>query len=304
MQASRLIPFTIAGTICFLTAFVLGAGFWYFFGARARSPRGGGNTILQTGNQNSALPANTGNVNAENFNSLPTPAPTAAPEAKKAPAGEIEIPGGEVTLGGDAKLPLRRVDVSDFFIGETELTNAQYAEFVEAAKHQAPAGWKDGKFPPGTGDEPVVGITWADANDYCDWLSKELNATVRLPSEAEWERAARGDTDNKYPWGSEWNNEAAQTFETKGKILPVKSLPAGRSPYGVYEMAGNVWEWTSDLAVDEFGKPVLYEKTKQRVIKGGSAKEERKFLTIDARAARPENRASEFIGFRYVVIRK
>lgn len=306
MQSSRLIPFTIAGLICFAVAFVLGAGFWYFFNMNSRSRSGEvGNTTVQISNQNSVNQNSAANNSNTEVFGTPTPAPTATPEPKRAAAGEIKIPGGEVTLGGgETKLPLRRVSVSDFAIGETEVTNAQYAEFVEAAKHQAPMDWKNGNFLPGTSDEPVAGITWTDANDYCEWLSKELGATARLPSEAEWQRAARGDTDNKYPWGNEWNDEAAQSIETKGKIRPVKTLPAGRSPFGVYEMVGNVWEWTSDLAVDEFDKPVLYGKSKQRVIKGGAAKEERKYLTIDAHVPRPEDKASEMIGFRYVVIRK
>ncbi|MGI8786274.1 MAG: formylglycine-generating enzyme family protein [Pyrinomonadaceae bacterium] len=305
---SRLIPFTIAGTICFAAAFILGASFWYFFGTKPRS-QGGNNTTVQTSNQNSIET----NSNAANFNPTPNVASTAAPEVKKAPAGEIKISSGESTVGGEVmlskdegtlKMPLRRVSVADFAIGETEVTNAQYAEFVEAAKHKSPLDWKDGKFLPGTGDEPVTNITWADANDYCAWLSKELGATVRLPSEAEWERAARGDTDNKYPWGNKWNDEAAQSVETNGKIRSVKSLSAGRSPFGVYEMVGNVWEWTSDLVVDEFGKPVLHENSKRRIMKGGSAKENRKDLTIDVSAARPEDNASAWLGFRYVIIRK
>lgn len=312
-------PFTVAGVVCFLAAFILGAISWYFFGTKLRSAHGNNNTIVQTSKQNSAENnANATNLNVENANTAANiaPAAAAAPEIRKAPAGEIKIAGGEVMLGGgDTQLPLRRVNVSDFFIAETEVTNAQYAEFVEATEHRAPAGWRreDGKFPSETDNEPVAGITWADANDYCTWLSKEIGATVRLPSEAEWERAARGDNaDNKYPWGGEWNDEAAQSSEARGKVRPVKSFPAGRSPGGVYEMVGNVWEWTGDLAIDEFGKPSLFDgKSKQRIIKGGSAKESllkeeerKKYMTIDAHLNRPEEKASELLGFRYVVIRK
>lgn len=286
-------------------------------------PIGGGNntTIVQTSNQNSASvndsPPTMENSNAQNFNaedanqnSKPTPDKT--PEIKTAPAGEIAVTGGEVMLDGEIllgreaplKVPLRRESVSDFAVGETEVTNAQYAEFVEAAGHKPPLGWKGGKFPPDAGDYPVSNVTWADANDYCKWLGQEIGATVRLPSEAEWKRAARSDTSNKYAWGDQWSDEAAQSFETKGKVGAVKSFPAGRSPLGAFEMNGNVWEWTSDLVVDEFGKPVLYGKSKRRIMKGGSAQDEKKDLTIDARAGRPEDKASELIGFRYVVIRR
>jgi toxoflavin biosynthesis protein ToxD len=316
-SSSRLIPFTIAGIVCFLAAFLLGAVAWYFFfGAKPRSVRDGDSIFVQTGKQNpSENNSNAVISNVENIKpaAIEAVAAAATPEVKKAPAGEIKIAGGEVTLGGDdTKLPLRRVNVPDFFIGETEVTKAQYAEFVAATEHRAPDDWRGGKSPPETEDEPVTGVTWTDANEYCAWLSKETGAIVRLPTEAEWERAARGDTDNKYAWGEQWSDEAAQSPEAKGKIRSVKSFPAGRTPEGVYEMIGNVWEWTSDLAVDEFGKPVLFGgKFKQRIIKGGSAKESllkneerEKFMTIDAHLFRPEEKASELLGFRYVVIRK
>jgi formylglycine-generating enzyme required for sulfatase activity len=295
---SRLLPFTIAGIICFGAAFFLGATFWYFFGTSPRRFNNNPNTIIQVSNQTtSAGPAS----QAE---SSPTPLPT--PEPKKAPAGEVFVRGGETTLGGgDTKLPLRRVAVTDFFIAETEVTNEQYAAFVAAAGYKAPAHWKDGKFAPGTGKEPVVGVSWTDASAYCEWLSKELGAVVRLPSEAEWMLAARGgNAENQYPWGAEWTDEAASSAETSGKILPVRSFPAGRSPAGVYELLGNVWEWTNDVAEDEFGQPILFGKSKQRIIKGGSAREEKKYLTVTTRVPRPEERGSDTLGFRYVIIRK
>lgn len=294
---SRLLPFTVAGIICFGAAFFMGATFWYFFGTNPRRFNDNSKTVVQVNNQNSV-------VNSANSNDdLPTPTPT--PEPKKAPAGEVAVTGGEVTLGGgDSKLPLRRVAVSDFSIGETEVSNEEYSAFVEAAGYKAPGHWKAGKFLPGTGKEPVVGVTWTDATAYCEWLSKQLEVTIRLPGEAEWILAARGNTENQYPWGAEWKDEAASSAETNGKILPVRSFPAGRSPSGAFEMIGNAWEWTNDVAEDEFGKPVLFGKSKQRIIKGGSSKEERKYLTVSARATRPEDRPSDTLGFRYVIIRK
>ena len=295
---SRIVPFTVAGIICFGTALILGLGSWYLFGTNHRLAAEKTSVAVQISNQNSAI---------ENFNSVnnsSVPIPVLPPEIKKAPAGEIAIDGGEVTLGGgNTKLPLRRVAVAPFAIGETEVTNEQYAEFVEETKHQPPTDWVNNKFPNGTASEPVAGISWADANDYCEWLSKKIGAAVRLPNEAEWELAARGNTNFVYPWGNEWNDEAAESLETKGKIRPVKSFPKGRSASGVYDMAGNVYEWTSDLFVDEFGKPVLYKKSKQRVIKSGSSDVKRDALTIKFRLNRPENKPSKLLGFRYVVVR-
>lgn len=302
-MSSRLIPFTVAGIICFGISFFLGAAVWYFFGTNHGRFRENNRTTVQVSNPNSEKTNNEASNAAE---AQPAqPAPAAIAEIRKAPAGEVFVEGGEVVLGGgETKLPLRRVAVSPFYIGETEVTNQQYANFVEATGRSAPAVWKAGKFPPGTGDEPVVGVTWKDAADYCEWLGKEINAEVRLPSEAEWMRAARGNADNKYPWGNEWNDEAASSAETQGKVLKVKSFPAGRSPSGAFEMIGNVWEWTSELAVDEFGKPILYGKSQQRIIKGGSAKEDRQYLTVEARAPRPEDRPSDLLGFRYVIVRR
>ncbi len=298
LPESRLVPFAVAGTVCFGLALLIGIGGWYLLGTNHRlaPERDSGN--VQISNQNSA---------AQNYNSVaasPTPTATPTPEIKKAPAGEIAVEAGEVTLGGgDTKLPLRRIAVARFAIGETEVTNAQYAEFVEETNHQAPTGWKNGKFPNGAAAEPVVGVTWQDANDYCGWLSKKIGATVRLPSEAEWELAARGNTDFVYPWGNQWNDEAAASLETKGKVRPVKSFPKGRTASGIYDMIGNVYEWTSDLFLDETGKPVLYEKSNQRVIKSGSSDVEGSKLTIKFRLNRPQDKASNLLGFRYVVVR-
>lgn len=301
---SRLIPFTVAGIICFGLALILGVGGWYLFGTNHRLRPEKDGIAIQISNQNSAV-ENSNNSNAVGNSAANTPVPVATPEVKKAPAGEVLINGGEITLGGgDTKLPLRRVAVTSFAIGETEVTNEQYAEFVEETKHKTPVEWKSGKFTSGGASEPVVGVTWTDANDYCEWLSKKIGATVRLPSEAEWELAARGTTGLVYPWGNDWNDEAAESLESKGKIRPVKSFPKGRTASGIYDMTGNVYEWTSDLFVDEFGKPVLFEKSNQRVIKSGSSDVKRELLTIKFRLPRPEDRASKLLGFRYVVVRK
>lgn len=297
---SRTVPFSVAGIVCFVVALFLGAGSWYLFGTNRRLSPERNVTAVQTSSQNSV-----GELSSSVNNSAPTPAASPTAEIKKAPAGELFVDGGEVTLGGaDDNLPLRRVAVESFAVGETEVTNAQYAEFVEETGHNSPANWKDGKFPSDRANYPAVGVSWADANDYCEWLSKKLGATVRLPNEAEWELAARGNTNFKFPWGSEWNDEALESAETNRRVRPVKSFPKGRSPVGAYDMVGNVWEWTSDSFVDGIGNPVLFEKAKQRVIKGGSAYDERKLLTIKTHLPRPENKSSEFLGFRYVVIRR
>ncbi len=276
-------------------------GGWFLFGTNHRLPPEKDSTTLQISNRQAVNDSANSNSNP---NAAPLPATSATiTEIIKAPAGEISIEGGELTLGG-GELPLRRVVVKPFNIGATEVTNAQYAEFVAAAQYRAPVNWENGIFSEGDADKPVVNVSWRDANDYCEWLSKQINATVRLPSEAEWEMAAGGNAKLKYPWGNEWNEKAAQSRETKGKVQPVKSFPEGRTAQGVYDMVSNVWEWTSDVFTDEYGKPKLYENVNYRVIKGGSVEDKRDYLSIRVRSGRPENQPKNVIGFRYVIVRK
>jgi formylglycine-generating enzyme required for sulfatase activity len=235
----------------------------------------------------------------------PTPRPSPAPPHKLAPAGELPVPGGEIALGGEGTgEPLRRYFVAPFAIAETEVTNEQYQDFVKATGHKAPSHWRGGEFPPGTGAEPVTGVTWQDASDYCQWLTDQLGAPVRLPTEAEWESAARGEEHYKYPWGNQWNDRAAVSKESQGQLRPVKSFAEGKSPYGAYDMAGNVWEWVSDQARDEEGRPRVVNGVALRIIKGGSAVEPRAFISATSRYPAAADKSSRTLGFRYVVVRK
>lgn len=288
VEPSRLLPLSIAGVTCFLLALVLGYGGWYLFGTHRRNTAPGNIPLTQT------PPAQ------------PTPLPAMPPTpAKLAPAGELPVKGGEIALGGggDTSEPLRRVNVEPFAIAETEVTNEQYREFVQDAKHKAPAGWRDETFAAGSALEPVTGVTWQDAVDYCKWLSEKIGATVRLPTEAEWVMAARGTETQKYPWGNEWNADAAVSKETKGRVHVVKSFPAGKSACGAYDMAGNVWEWVSDEARDEEGKPKVVDGVSLRIIMGGSAEEPQAFISATSRYPAAVDKASRTLGFRYVVVR-
>ena len=232
---------------------------------------------------------------------LPAAQPNSAPAPP--PPGTLLVGGGIFELGGtDSTLPAQRIAVDPFFISETEVTNQQYQEFLKETKHRSPGTWKDGDFPPGAANEPVTGVTWQDAVDYCQWLSTKLNATVRLPAEAEWELAARGPEGLKYPWGNEWDDRAAASEKKLGFVHAVKSYPAGRSACGAYDMAGNVWEWVADVR-DSEGKTLPLDNENNRVIKGGAANEDPALISGASRNLIPKDYAGPFLGFRYVVLR-
>ncbi len=291
---SRLVPLTLAGLVCFVAAVALGYGGWLLFGTHAREETERAAELRQS----QPAPATP----------EPTPATPAGGSkgepAATAPAGELPVPGGEVTLGGEGTgLPLRRVVVKPFLVAETETTNEQYREYLKATGSPAPSHWKNGEFPPGAALEPVAGVTWKEAGDYCKWLSGKLGVTVRLPVEAEWELAARGPQNLKYPWGNEWNERAAASTESGGRVRAVKSYPAGRSPFGAYDMAGNLWEWVEDEATDEEGRPKTEGDAKLRVIRGGAATEPRAFVSASSRYEVREDKGSARLGFRYVVVR-
>jgi serine/threonine-protein kinase len=153
--------------------------------------------------------------------------------------------------------PKHTLDLLEFYIGKHLVTNAQYTIFVEATDHTAPDHWKNGNIPPGREDHPVVYVSWHDAMAFCQWLSRETGKDFTLPSEAEWEKAARGPvpsevegTDGRiYPWGNVQPRRDLCNFGSNvGDTTPVRKYsPQGDSFYGCADMAGNVWEWTRSL---------------------------------------------------------
>lgn len=291
----RLLPFLVAGLICFTIAVVLGTGSWLVFGSRSRVNLP---TVAET-----SLPAN-----AE-----PSPIPeiSAPVVTKPRVEGVVDVNGGEIALGGgETKLPVTRVAVRDFSIAETEVTNAQYAEFVKETGHTAPSGWKNGAFSKGEESFPVTNVSYTDALAFCRWLEKKIGLPVRLPTEAEWELAARGASGNRYPWGSDWDNQAVISKENGGKISAVKSFPLNRSPFGAFDMAGNVWEWTSERVeknekvTDRAVREALEQGMVLRVVKGGSSLIPAEQISAQARYEIPEDTRVASVGFRYVVERK
>ena len=171
-------------------------------------------------------------------------------------ANMVQIPAGTYAVGidngGSQTAALQQVTLETFWIDQYEVTNAAYAAFVEATNGKLPVGWSDQSGPINSADQPVQGVTWEMAADYCRWADK------RLPTEAEWEAAARGTDGLLYPWGDE---RQLVTLPING-TYSVGTVPANRSAFNVYDMAGNVWEW-----VDE---PYAAVAADQRILRGGS----------------------------------
>jgi len=153
----------------------------------------------------------------------------------------VLIPHGEFTMGGthhDDETP-HKVVLDAFFIDKYEASNKRYGEFMKATSHAAPAYWDNRRL--NKPEQPVVGVNWFDAKEFCEWEGK------RLPTEAEWEKAAKGpEGDNHFPWGHKPDQTKANYGQRIGMTTPVDSYPEGASGYGVYNMAGNVFEWVAD----------------------------------------------------------
>ena len=227
--------------------------------------------------------------------------------------GMVFIPGGELLRGRSHKLPddglkwwpvllqddqpARRIRINPFYLDTREVTVGEYAEFVRARKHRPPYNWAKGLPPTGKEKAPVTGVSWEDASAYCAWKGK------RLPTEAEWERAARGVAEGaRYPWGDREPTKTDARFNSVEGPAPVGQYPPNY--FGLYDMAGNVWEWCADWYEKDFYARSPLENPSgpatgmYRVLRGGSWADEPKYLTCAYRSwARPSERGPN-IGFR------
>lgn len=190
----------------------------------------------------------------------------------------VTIPKGEFTMGSPehADETPHKVVLDTYKIDKYEVSNKQYGEFMKATNHAAPAYWDDPRV--NKPEQPVVGVNWFDAKAYCEWKG------LRLPTEAEWERAAKGPKgDNHYPWGHKFDSKKVNYGQQKGHTTAVDSYPEGVSGFGLYNMAGNVFEWVEDWympdyyknspALNPVGPEIGLDFAKQgpvRVLRGGS----------------------------------
>jgi formylglycine-generating enzyme required for sulfatase activity len=234
----------------------------------------------------------------------------------------VEVPAGEFLMGSDGdpnaladEYPQRAVYLDAFWIDQTEVTNEQFAAFLNEQGNQTEGGVArldledvdslvervDGTFRPRSGyvDHPVIEVSWFGAAAYCQWVGK------RLPSEAEWEKAARGADARIYPWGDQWDFARANTDEQgPGRTSPVGSYPSGTSPHGALDMAGNVWEWVADwYDGDHYGQspdrnPTGPPSGNFRVLRGGAWSRSYVRARSANRNASYPVRGDEGLGFR------
>ena len=254
----------------------------------------------------------------------------------------VMVPEGEFLMGSpddegdDDEHPQHPVKLGAFMIGVTEVTNAQYRPFVEAGGYRNSTFWSDDGWKwrtensiiePGCwGDKnlnqpdlPVVCINWYEADAYSSWLRAETRLNIRLPTEAEWEKAARGRYGSVYPWGSEFDSKRlnycdsncdsgwkdANVNDNFIMTAPVGSFPIGASPYGALDMAGNVWEWTYDWYDKAYyaNSPSIepFSSTGTNfVVRGGSWYESADGVRSANRSSAPLETANPLLGFRLV----
>jgi formylglycine-generating enzyme required for sulfatase activity len=174
--------------------------------------------------------------------------------------------------GNDDETPEHQVYVPGFYMDKYETTNIQYKAFLDASGIKPPRNWRGGNIPPGKDHHPVNYVSWFEANDYCHWVGK------RLPTEAEWEKGARGTKGLHFPWGNTFDPMKANTpqhwlaLDKKGDTMPVGSFENGKSPFGLYDMAGNLYEWTSSWykPYPHNNKPNAHYGYKNKIVRGGS----------------------------------
>jgi formylglycine-generating enzyme len=248
------------------------------------------------------------------------------------------IPAGDFLMGAadfeHDERPVHRVFVSEFFIGRFAVTQDEYAKFIRATGHPAPSirglplvttggrdamfrelaapyVWEDGNPPAAHGSHPVVLTRYEDAIAYCRWLSESLRRVVRLPTEAEWEKAARGGFEGqRYPWGDDIDGSRCNYLTDPAVKKQRGTRPTGTySPnaYGLYDMAGNVWEWVSDwYHADYYGladprDPQGPSTGSMRILRGGSwVNDDVSMLRCAYRHKVPPDTYAHSIGFRIV----
>jgi formylglycine-generating enzyme required for sulfatase activity len=206
-----------------------------------------------------SVPAKPAEKTRRPANGSPAPKALALPQSPATLTGKdgapmVLVPAGEFTMGSDEgdddEQPVHRVVLDSFYLDTFEVTNGRFAKFVEAIQSEPPWGFADQETPVVYADRPVRWVNWLEAMGYCLWAGK------RLPTEAEWEKAARGTDGRTYPWGNDSPRPAHAVFGLKEggdeTVSPIGNRDSGASPYGVHDLAGNLYEWVTDWYDDAF----------------------------------------------------
>lgn len=201
--------------------------------------------------------------------------------------------------------PYHVVNLPEFEMARFPVTNMEYSQFVWDSGYKAPRGWIGLHYSSDQDQHPVVGISRKDALAYVEWLNRKLNQTYRLPNEAEWEKAARSDDGRMYPWGGEFDPWRCNTSESAKKgTTPVGAFsPGGDSPYGVSDLIGNVWEWTTSYMLPypfKVGEEQTFTPDLRCVVRGGAWYYSQKLARTTCREGVPIDYVSKALGFRLV----
>lgn len=218
----------------------------------------------------------------------------------------ILIPAGPFLMGSETgqedERPVHRIELDSFYIDKYEVTVSRYARFLQAESPDRPFLWAQAT-QGAQGQKPVIGVDWFDAKEYCKWVGR------RLPTEAEWEKAARSDDQRTYPWGNEpptrtHANAGQRTWSGYETLWAVGSHARGSSPYGVADLAGNVWEWVADwydqtyYATGPKKNPQGPRQGPLRVLRGGAWNNDAANIRATNRAAYTPSARRNDVGFR------
>ena len=267
----------------------------------------------------------TGKLNAEGWEVNPPPSNRVKPPLM------IEIPGGKFLMGTSdddikmlqlkesdwayewsdndlfaAERPQHVVSLPPFEIAQYLVTNVEYHTFLWDVGHRLPRTWAGFTYQEDTDNHPVVGVSKIDAEAYIQWLNKKTGLIFQLPTEAQWERAARGEDGRIYPWGNTFDPWRCNTAESvkKGTTAVGEYSPGGDSVFGVADMVGNVWEWTQSLFMPYPYRPNTdredFKPSGRYVVRGGAWYYTRKLARCAAREGILANHLSPSIGFRLV----
>jgi len=240
---------------------------------------------------------------------------------------QIQIPAGEFLMGTSSQQvqsllrtedwakewlekelfkieqPQHKISLPSFFIARAPVINLEYQEFILDTNHRVPRNWFGFSFPEDTESHPVTEVSLADALAFCTWISEKTGEKFRLPTEAEWERAAKGNDNRVYPWGNDFDPWRCNTKESgKAGTTPILNYsPGGDSPWGISDMAGNVMEWTNSIM-----KPYPFEQKPPKeervecVVRGGSWYYSHRLARCSSRETVLSTFTSPALGFRIV----